>query len=160
MSQSAPHPRHGPADPACIFCKIVAGAIPAHKVYEDDLCLAFLDVGPIVNGHLLVIPKAHHPNLVETPPATLAALAAKLPALAQAAMAATNTPACHVLTNNGAEASQSVQHLHFHILPRDDGDGYKLNWPAGKLDPQHASRLREALSRILQTQMPPQGPIT
>ena len=65
---------HGHRDAGCIFCRIVAGEIPCHKVYEDDEVLSFLDVGPIVTGHTLVIPKAHYRTVMETPAAVLAAV--------------------------------------------------------------------------------------
>lgn len=141
MSQTAAAGPTGPNDPQCIFCRIAAGQIPSHKVYEDDVVFAFLDIGPIVRGHCLVIPKAHYPTLMETPPEVLAAVNARLPKLARAVLAATGHTACHVLTNSGAEASQSVQHLHYHILPRYQGDGYTLSWPAGKLENETARQL-------------------
>src|SRR5271154_548624 len=105
-------------DPNCIFCKIAAGQIPCFKVYEDDTVLAFLDVGPLVKGHTLVIPKAHHANVMETPPELLAAINERIPKIARAVLAATGVKACHLLVNNGSEAMQSVNHLHYHILPR------------------------------------------
>ena len=139
-------------DPSCIFCRIVAGQIPCHKVYEDDLVLCFLDIGPIVDGHTLVIPKQHYRSVMETPPEVAAALAARLPELSRAVLEATGRSACHVLANNGAAAQQTVQHLHVHILPRCDGDGYHLPWPAGKLDAGEAAALKgrivAALSRL------------
>ncbi|MEI8196484.1 MAG: HIT domain-containing protein [Phycisphaerae bacterium] len=130
-----------PHDPSCIFCRIAAGSIPSHKIYEDDKIFVFLDIGPIVTGHTLVIPKAHYADLMETPPELAAAISRHLPALTRAVLAATGTQACHVLVNNGAEASQSVRHLHYHILPRRDGDSYKLPWPAGKLASEAAVTL-------------------
>lgn len=128
-------------DDSCIFCRIAAGKIPCHKVYEDDQILAFLDIGPIVRGHTLVIPKSHCTNVMDVSPELNAAIAAKIPALARAVTAAVNAPACHVLTNCNPQASQSVMHLHYHILPRFDGDKYKLPWPAGKLEIAEAQDL-------------------
>lgn len=136
-------------DPTCVFCKIAAGKIPSHKIYEDDLVFAFMDIGPIVTGHTLVVPKAHYTNLVETPAAVVGAINERLPKLAKAVMAATGTPACHVLTNCGVEASQSVGHLHYHILPRQAGDGYKFNWPAGKLEAADAAKMVKAICEAL-----------
>ena len=107
-----------PVDPNCVFCKIVAGQIPCFKVYEDDVVLAFLDVGPIVNGHTLVIPKAHFAAVMDAPAGLLGAVSERLPKIAQAVLAATGMKACHILVNNGTDAMQSVPHLHYHILPR------------------------------------------
>ena len=143
-----PQPPH-PHDPSCIFCKIAAGTIPCHKIFEDDLILAFLDIAPIVPGHALVIPKAHYPNLLDTPPDILAAINARLPRLAQALLNAAGAPACHVLTNCGPEASQSVPHLHYHILPRFANDSYRLPWPAKALDPASAAALKTAVISAL-----------
>jgi histidine triad (HIT) family protein len=138
-----------PTDPSCIFCKIAAGHIPCHKVFEDDLILAFLDIGPLVPGHTLIIPKAHYATLLLTPPELAAEIARRLPAIAQAVLAATNTKACHILINSGPEAQQSVPHLHYHILPRQSGDSFHIPWHAGKLDPAAAQALAQAITRQL-----------
>src|SRR3954451_24697781 len=106
------------ADPNCIFCKIIAGQIPCYKVYEDDAVLAFLDIGPLVRGHTLVIPKEHHATIMSAPPEVMAAISGRLPKIARAVLSATGTRACHLLVNNGADAMQSVDHLHYHIIPR------------------------------------------
>ena len=143
-----PHPH----EPNCLFCRIASVDIPSHKIYEDDNIFAFLDIGPIVTGHTLVIPKAHYPSLMDTPPEVAAAIGRKLPALTRAVLAATGTQACHVLVNNGAEASQSVGHVHYHILPRHDEDGYKLPWPAGKLAPEAAVVLVKQIPAALASQ--------
>ena len=134
------------SDPSCIFCKIIAGQIPCHKIYEDDAVLAFLDIGPLVKGHTLVIPKAHHATVMDIPPETLSAVTARLPKISKAVLAAVDAPACHILTNNGSEAMQSVHHLHFHILPRGTGESFRLPWPAGKLDAADAKTLIASIS--------------
>ena len=140
-------------DPTCIFCKIVAGQIPSFKVYEDDVVFAFADIGPIVQGHVLVVPKAHFATVMDTPPEVLAAVNERLPKLARAVLAATAKKACHILVNNGDAASQSVPHLHYHILPRAAGDGYYLHWPSQKLDPAAGTALAGAITRALAAQL-------
>ena len=137
------------ANSDCIFCKIVAGAIPAFKVFEDEVVLAFLDIGPLVTGHMLVIPKTHHATVMETPSEVMAAISARIPALSRALLAATGAKACHVLVNNGAEAMQSVAHLHFHILPRKTGDAFRIPWNAGALDKAAAATLAENIKAEL-----------
>lgn len=129
----------------CLFCKMVAGDIPCHKVYEDADVMAFLDIGPIVRGHTLVVPKHHRTNYLDCPPAVAAQLAAVLPRLCRGIVAATGATACHVLTNNGPAAMQSVMHLHHHILPRLEGDGFTLPWPARKLDADDGAKLAAAI---------------
>jgi histidine triad (HIT) family protein len=136
-------------DENCIFCKIASGAIPSYKLYEDDLLLCFLDVFPIVSGHTLVIPKGHYRNVLEIPPDVLAAIHLRIPKLAAATIAGVKVEACHVLTNSGVEAGQTVDHLHYHIIPRFEGDGYKMGWPSGKLDPTHAARLQLSIGQAL-----------
>ncbi|MCL2648303.1 MAG: HIT domain-containing protein, partial [Phycisphaerales bacterium] len=133
----------------CIFCKIAAGTIPSFKVFEDDVVLAFLDIGPLVPGHTLVIPKAHHATVMETPAEVLATISARIPALSRAVLAATGAKACHVLVNNGSEAMQSVAHLHYHILPRKAGDAFRIPWNAGTLDKSTASTLAENIKAQL-----------
>ena len=132
-------------DPNCVFCKISAGQIPSFKVYEDDVVFAFLDIGPIVKGHTLVIPKAHHGTVMDIPPAVLGAVNERIPKIAKAVLAATGAKACHVLVNNGTEAMQSVHHLHYHILPREAGDGMRIPWPAGTLDKAAGAALAQAI---------------
>ena len=99
------------ADPNCVFCKIAAGQIPCLKVFEDEAVLAFLDIGPLVPGHTLVIPKSHHATIMDAPPEVLGAISQRLGAISRAVLSAAGANACHVLVNNGATAMQSVNHL-------------------------------------------------
>ncbi len=116
----------------CVFCKMVDGEIPATKVYEDEAVLAFLDIGPISDGHTLVIPKQHCPMLHECDPEVLAEVSARLGRIAEAVMAAMDADGYNVLSNNGAAAGQVVDHLHFHVIPRKVGDGVFPQWPSYK----------------------------
>lgn len=136
-------------DLSCIFCKIIAGQIPCYRVYEDDAVLAFLDIGPLTPGHTLVIPKTHHATLMDLPPEVAAAIAERLPKLSRAILKATGTAACHLLLNSGAEAMQTVHHVHFHIIPRRDGDNFRIPWPHGKLDADAAATLGQAIIAAL-----------
>jgi histidine triad (HIT) family protein len=133
----------------CIFCKIVAGQIPAARVYEDEVVLAFLDVGPISDGHTLVVPKAHVEKLHDCPPELLGQVGSSLGKVAKVVAAAMNADGYNVLCNNGRAAGQLVGHLHFHIIPRRTGDGVFNRWPAykypkGKID-EIAARIRAGL---------------
>ncbi len=130
-----------PTDPNCIFCKIVAGQIPCHKVYEDDNVLAFLDVGPLSQGHTLVIPKGHWVTLDEVPSEISAAIGMVLPVIAKAVCNATGIADFNILQNNGKLAHQAVGHVHFHIIPKTADTGLGIDWPAGKLEPEQASDL-------------------
>lgn len=119
------------SDPSCIFCRIVAGQIPALKIFEDDRALAFLDIGPLADGHVLLIPKDHHRDLRDLPPETLAVISVHLPRLATAVMQATSATGLNLLQNNGASSGQAVFHVHFHLIPRRDGDKLGYRWNAG-----------------------------
>ena len=132
-------------DPNCIFCKIVAGQIPSAKVLETDSAVAFLDINPVAPGHLLLVPKEHSKTLADTSPQVLAALAAELPRLARSVLAVTGAPGLNLLQNNGREAGQVVNHVHFHLIPRKPGDPFRVHWPAGKYD---GNSLEEMRSRI------------
>lgn len=136
---------------ATIFGKIIRGEIPCHKVYEDDLVLAFLDLGPLAKGHTLVIPKEPAATLDALSDASAAAIGRVLPRLCRAVKAATGCDDYNVLQNNGAPAHQAVFHVHFHIIPKPDAaQGLGVDWPARKLVPEEgaalAAKIRAALA--------------
>ena len=123
-----------------IFSKIIRKEIPAHRVYEDDLVLAFLDVGPLSEGHTLVIPKEPAETLDQLSDECAAAIGRVLPRLCRAVRSATGCAAYNVLQNNGPEAHQAVMHVHFHIIPKPEADrGLGIGWPARSLDPASAA---------------------
>jgi len=125
-----------------IFAKIIAGSIPCHKVYEDELVLAFLDVNPLSNGHTLVIPKEPAETLDQLSDESAAAIGRVLPRVCRAVLKATGAYAYNVLQNNQALAHQAVMHVHFHIIPRyDDGAGLGIGWKASKLDSSAGAKL-------------------
>jgi histidine triad (HIT) family protein len=138
-----------PSDPACIFCKIVAGQIPCWRLYDDESVLAFLDIGPLSEGHCLIIPKSHYVTIDEMSAEESAACARLIPALSRAVKDATGAPGWNVLQNNGAFSGQAVSHVHFHIIPRREGDGLGYRWPAGKLDASTAERLQAQITQRL-----------
>jgi len=114
----------------CIFCKIIAGDIPSNKAYEDDTVLAFLDLAPASQGHTLVIPKAHYPNILEAPAELGTAVFSALSRVGTAVMSATGAAGINIIQNNGLAAGQTVFHIHWHIIPRFEGDGFSL-WTPG-----------------------------
>ena len=118
----------GAAD--CLFCKMVAGQIPVTKIYEDEDVLAFLDIGPISDGHTLVIPKQHFEKLHECPSELLCRISSQMGKIAGAVTDAMNSDDYNVLCNNGRAAGQLIEHLHFHIITRKTGDGLFGRWPA------------------------------
>ena len=120
------------ADPNCIFCKIVAGQIPALRVFEDDSTLAFLDIGPLAEGHLLVVPKHHYARIEDVPPDGMAALAVHFPRLVRAVTKAVSAEGCNLLLNNERVAGQEVPHVHWHVIPRTAADGLGFRWKSSK----------------------------
>jgi histidine triad (HIT) family protein len=135
--------------PRSIFDRILDGEIPCHKVYEDDHVLAFLDIGPLAEGHTLLIPRERAAHLHELSDDAAAALGRVLPRLCRAVMAATGATAYNVLQNNGAAAHQAVFHVHFHIIPRFGEAGLGIRWSPGRLDEQQGSRLVAKMKHAL-----------
>ena len=134
----------------CIFCKIVVGTIPCARVYETEHVLAFLDIGPLSSGHLLVIPKTHHISLPELPDDVAAEAGRLLPRLSRAVKTATNAEGLNILTNVGAVAGQSVSHMHWHIIPRHHGDPIAWPWHAQNYPDGEMERFRNVILSLLQ----------
>lgn len=133
----------------CIFCKIAAGEIASTQVLNDSAAVAFMDIGPLAHGHVLLIPKGHFVTLDQMPADQAGAMLQHLPALVKAVQGATGCAGINVLQNNGTAAHQVVQHVHFHIIPRNPGDEFHFNWPAGMYQPgqieQLAKEIRDSL---------------
>ena len=131
---------------ACAFCDIVSGTVPAGIVYEDEQTLAFLDHRPLFPGHCLLIPRKHVETLVDVSAPLLTTLSANARLLAIAVEKALGAQGAFVAINN--RVSQSVPHMHVHIVPRTKGDGLKgFFWPRQKYrDAQHMEEVRMALA--------------
>ena len=131
----------------CIFCKIVAGQIPCHKLLENADCLSFLDIGPLAEGHTLLIPKRHFASLADIPGDVLGRALMALPRLVRAVTAATGAEGCNVLVNEGKVAGQVVPHVHIHVIPRVTGDSLGYPWNPGAYP---EGRAQELCARIRQ----------
>ena len=133
----------------CLFCRLVAGEIPATRVAETERALAFMDIFPAVPGHVLVIPRAHADDALAADDADLAACVALAARVARAQEAALGAEGVNLLSSSRAAAGQTVFHLHVHVLPRVAGDGFAVPWPVAPGDPEAiaalAARLRAAL---------------
>jgi len=111
----------------CVFCKIVKGEIPCVKVYEDEIALVFMDVAPLNQGHILVIPKNHYESILEMEPETYGWLN-KIVSLGAKAIQTTLKPdGINIMQLNGKAANQVVPHVHIHIVPRKFGDGLTIS---------------------------------
>ncbi len=138
-----------PYDENNVFAKILRGVLPCHRVFEDEVALAFMDVMPRVEGHVLVIPKVRARTLLDIPPADLAALMPRVQTVGRAAQAAMQAPGLTLQQFNEEAGGQVVFHLHFHLLPRQAG--VALRPPGGPMESpdvlaEHAARIRAALA--------------
>lgn len=113
----------------CVFCRIVAGQIPASVVYEDEATLAFMDLGQVNPGHVLVACKRHAESVYELDDAQAAAVFCTATRVARAVRGAFDPPGLSIYQANGKPAGQTVFHFHLHVLPRHDADGMQLVWP-------------------------------
>jgi histidine triad (HIT) family protein len=140
------------SEPDCRFCQIVAGDESAHVVFEDETSVAFLDNRPLFHGHTLLVPRDHHETLAELPDRLLASLFANAALLSRAVPDAAGKPGSFVALNN--VVSQSVPHLHVHVVPRKPKDGLRgFFWPRTKYESEDqmrevAARVREAVERV------------
>ncbi len=137
------------ADPSCVFCRIVAGTIPSHRLCEDARSFAFLDINPANRGHALVIPKAHSPDLVASDDADLAAVMATVRRVAAAIEKVVKPDGFNLLQANGPGAAQSVMHFHMHIVPRKSNDGLMMNWPLVPGDHKDLAALAAEIRAVL-----------
>jgi histidine triad (HIT) family protein len=131
----------------CIFCKIIKGEIPCFKVYEDDTVLAFEDINPISEGHTLVIPKAHAPNLWEIPEQALTAVSLVAKKIIHAIKEVLNPTGVACLQLNGKGANQVVMHYHLHLIPRADG-GPELPVTRWEIKPGDMDVIKQTAERI------------
>jgi histidine triad (HIT) family protein len=115
-------------DSDCIFCKIVAGEIPASIVDEDERTIAFMDIAPATRGHALVIPRAHSSDLLSVEPEDLSAVALAAQRLAERAKERLGAEGINLLNSCGVAAWQTVFHFHVHVIPRYSDDPLKLPW--------------------------------
>lgn len=128
----------------CIFCKIIKGEIPCYKVYEDDDVIAFLDINPVSLGHVLVMPKEHFVNFEDVSEKALIATIKVVKLLGQNLKDKLGIVGYNVYENNDPVSGQIIPHLHFHIIPRHEGDQLGL-WPQGKYE---AGQAEEVLNKI------------
>ncbi len=138
-----------PSDPSCVFCRIVAGEIPSARLLESDAAVAFLDINPINHGHVLLVPREHHATLADLSDGAAAATAMLLPRLARAVMKATAAHGLNLVVNNGRAAGQTVDHGHWHLIPRFVDDAVDWPWPHVAYSGDELDRMRDRIAREL-----------
>ena len=139
-------------NPHCVFCKIVRGEIPSARVLETAHVVVFLDINPLNPGHTLVVPRAHHADLTELPEEIAAHAGSLLPGLCRAVKAATGAEGLNVVINNGSVAGQTIDHCHWHIIPRHTQDRIHWPWPHGKYNGDELSQMKSQIERELKTE--------
>lgn len=145
MPRVARPPLHFMTDMSdCLFCRIIAGEIPAEKVFEDDRMVAFMDIQPINPGHLLVVPKEHSRDLTEMSPEDVGSLFRLVQHVARSVRDAVGAPGFNIGVNTGGAAGQVVFHTHVHVMPRFDNDGHR-HW---EKKPMSADEIAEVAGRI------------
>jgi histidine triad (HIT) family protein len=134
------------ADPDCIFCKILAGELPARIVDEDERTIAFMDIAPATRGHALVIPRAHSRDLLEIEAEDLQAVAMAAARLAGRAKERLGADGVNLLNACGSAAWQTVFHFHIHVIPRYRDDPLRLPWIPSQGDPDEIAAAAQELS--------------
>lgn len=135
----------------CIFCRIIKGALLHYKLYEDPNCLIILDVNPITVGHSLIISKRHYPCLLDASPDLIAKIMQAAHKVIPTLLKATNTEGFNLFQNNGRCAGQLIPHLHFHIIPRANGDNVRFNWNPQPVDKPELEKLTTKITQHLAT---------
>jgi len=133
----------------CIFCRIVNGELPSHKIYEDGDFIAILDIAPANVGHAIVIPKGHCENIHELPEGIAEKLFPIAVRLSNAIRDAVSPDGLNILQNNGEYAGQSVNHFHLHLIPRRKGDGFTLETRHIKPTPEEFEKTRNDIIRYV-----------
>ena len=147
-----PHFIDPSAPGSCVFCRLIRGEIPSSRVYADEHTLAFMDLGQVNPGHVLVAVRRHAPTLLEITPEEAAAVMQTARRVALAIKSAFDPPGITLLQANGKEGDQTVFHFHMHVLPRHGDDGVALSWP--RKDPpreqleEHAAKIRRMLEAV------------
>jgi histidine triad (HIT) family protein len=134
------------ADPNCIFCKIVAGELPARIVDEDERTIAFMDIAPATRGHALVIPRAHASDLLSVEREDLRAVADASQRLAKRASERLGASGVNLINSCGAAAWQTVFHFHVHVIPRYEDDPLKLPWVPTEGDQEQIALVAQELT--------------
>jgi histidine triad (HIT) family protein len=135
------------ADPDCIFCKIVAGELPATIISEDERTVSFMDIAPATRGHALVIPRTHTVDLLSVDAEDLQAVALAAQRLATRAKQRLRADGVNLLNSCGAAAWQTVFHFHVHVIPRYADDPLKLPWIPTQGNPQEIAAAAQELAR-------------
>ena len=132
----------------CLFCKIIAGDIPAQKVFEDDYAVAFMDINPVNLGHVLVVPKEHTTDITDMPSEAVGWLFRLVQHVAKGVREAVSAPGFNIGVNTGPEAGQVIFHTHVHVMPRFENDGHQP-WEKKAVPSEEMTRVAESIRATL-----------
>ncbi len=135
---------------SCIFCKIRDGVAPSYKVYEDEHTVAFLDINPVTDGHVLLIPREHTQYIEELPEATSEALMKTMMRIVPPIQRAMETTDSNIMINNGPNAGQLIPHVHIHIIPRPTRTGPQIFSSVTRFKPRKEEYFKEIADRLRQ----------
>jgi histidine triad (HIT) family protein len=133
----------------CLFCKIAKGEVPASIVFQDEVCLAFMDIYPVTRGHCLLIPKKHFTNLLDVDLDVLSHLALRLAELTRKVQSGLKPEGILNAAANGPGAGQDIPHLHFHIIPRNKGDEFGFHFPKAYRDKMADRALLDKIAKTI-----------
>jgi len=133
----------------CVFCRIIAGKIPAAKIYEDKDVISFLDIMPANKGHCLVVPKKHAENLIEVGDDDLTAIIKATKKIARALSLSFGNGSYNLVMNNGKEAGQLVNHAHIHLIPRFQKDRLRIKWSHLKYEGDEIKEYAEKIKKFI-----------
>jgi histidine triad (HIT) family protein len=136
-------------DSNCIFCRILSGEIPSHRVAETEHCVAILDAFPATKGHMLILTKEHRADLLDMTDAELADAAVLSKRIGIAVQKALGCPGINFLSNLGATAGQLIMHSHFHVLPRYEGDPVGMTFGQIKFTDSEKEAIRAAIVEMI-----------
>ena len=132
----------------CVFCKIISGALPSEKIYEDEETFAFLDIKPVNPGHTLIVSKAHYRNIFDIPEPVWLSMMKTTHRLVPIIKESTKAGGINISMNNERPAHQLVFHAHVHVIPRFEGDPYKA-WPGKAYEAGESSAMAEKIKNAI-----------
>ncbi len=132
----------------CLFCKIIEGKISCVKIYEDNKFLAFLDIAPVNKGHTLILPKKHFETFLDMNEKELTKIMLFTQKIAKSIVNGTKADGFNIMLNNKRAAGQVIDHVHFHIIPRFENDGFK-HWSHSSYKPGEDSKIANEIKRFL-----------